>query len=111
MRSGQMRHLLIFQARTETADGIGGVTVAWGDYFSAWAKLETLGPAERVEAQKLTGRVPMRFVVYYDPDIVPTLRIKWSPDGTARYFTIQGIRDMTGQRRTMVIDAVEDEDS
>lgn len=111
MRSGQMRHLLTFQALTRTADGQGSFTESWADSFAAWAKLESLGPTERVESQKLTGKVPVRFVTYYDPDITPRLRIKWSPDGTARYFTITGVRDFTGQRRTMVIDAEEDTDT
>jgi len=111
MRAGLMRHSVNFQVKTEAAAGLGANTVSWANSIAAMARVENLPAAERLESQRLTGRVPVRFVVYYDSGITTQHRIKWSPDGTDRYFTIQSIRDATGMRRTMIIDAVEDTDA
>ena len=112
MKSGEMRHLLTFQTRAESADGIGGFTAGtWSDTFTAWGKVAGVTATERVESMRLTGKVPVRFIVYYDPDINADLRVKHSPDGTARYYTIRSVTDFVGQRRTMHIDAVEDTDA
>lgn len=111
MQSGDMRHLITFQVAGETADGIGGVSVAWADSFSAYAKVVGISATERLEYQRLTGKIPIRLMTYYDPDINEQLRIKYAPDGTDRYFTIRSIYDYNGKRRGLVIDATEDKDA
>lgn len=111
MQSGDMRHLIAIQVKTETADGIGGVSLAWADSFSVFAKVVSMSGTERLEAQRLTGKTPVRFMVYYSTDITAEHRIKWSPDGTARYYAIRSVYDPNGQRRHMIIDTTEDTDS
>jgi len=113
MRSGEMRHKLVIQAASETADGIGGVTVEWGDSFTVYGKQQQLSGNERLETQKLTGHNPVRFFVYYDSRITQEHRIKWMPDGTAttKYLSIRGVFDTTGQRRSLILDCLEDQDA
>ena len=76
MRSGEMRHKLAIQVKSETADGIGGVTVSWADSFTIYGKQQQFSGMERLENQKLTGKNPIRFIVYYDSRILQTHRIK-----------------------------------
>ena len=113
MRAGEMRHKLVVQVVSETADGIGGVTKSWADSFTVYGRQQQYSGLERLEHQKLTGQNPIRFIVYYDSRITQTHRIKWMPDGTAttKYLSIRGIFDTTGSRRSLIIDCMEDVDA
>ena len=113
MRSGEMRHKLVIQAATESSDGIGGTSKSWSDSFTIYGKQQQLAANERLETSKLTGFNPIRFIIYYDTRLTTLHRIKWQADGSAaaRYLSIRGIFDTTGQRRSMIVDCVEDTDA
>ena len=84
--SGLLKHTLILQSATETADGQGGITIEWTDIGSFRARISPLTSQERLIQDKTTNLTTHK--IYCDPmDVMPDDRIKW---GTY-YFEIIGI--------------------
>ncbi len=61
---GKLRHRLRLEEAVETADGAGGVDLAWATVATLWARLEPLRADERVRAgrpeEAATHRVTIR---------------------------------------------------
>ena len=53
MRAGELRHKLIIQTPTETADGLGGYSVAWDDAKTVWGALWPLRGREYLANQQV----------------------------------------------------------
>ena len=95
MRSGELRHKIIIQKRTATADGLGGFTETWSDLYPCRAAIWPMRANERLDAMKLEHRVDHRIRIRHPRmiDITADMRIKWRDHITDadKYFEIVGI--------------------
>lgn len=70
MPAGRLRNRVTFQRATQTPDGGGGYSIAWGTDLQLWADFRPERGAERIEAGRVTA------------PLSGTLRIRWSPTAT-----------------------------
>ncbi len=99
--AGTLRHRLVLQARTPSADGGGGdlgdpwaspVTVA-----TLWGNLQPLNGDERLRAMKLESHVTHRIAVRYRAGVTTDMRIVFG----ARTFNIRAVIDVGERRRRL----------
>ena len=108
MRSGPMRHKLVFQTKSETSDGMGpGGTETWADTINWWAERWNVSGAERVEAARTKQNSLIRWHCRYNAAIVPTMRIKWVHAGLTHYQEILAVNPLDQQNREIEILAEE----
>jgi SPP1 family predicted phage head-tail adaptor len=84
MRSGLLRHKIIFQTATDTSDGMGGFTQSWSDTYTCFAAIWPLRSNERLEAMKMESKITHKIRMRYQPGITSSMRIKFG----SRYFQI-----------------------
>lgn len=53
MRAGSLNKRATFQRFTETADGAGGVTVAWSDFATVWAQYSPERAREKIQQGRI----------------------------------------------------------
>jgi len=104
---GRLRHLLSIEARVETGDGAGGVTVTWVAVGQAWGRIEPLPGREDLSADRERTVQRWRVTVRYRDDLTPAHRFV----SIERHFDIQAIADRDGRRRFLVCECVEEEGS
>lgn len=59
----KMRERITFQSQTPTSDNQGGVTLAWTDLITVWAKIEPISQRERIFTQELQYRRSHKIIV------------------------------------------------
>lgn len=94
MRSGDLRHRVTFQQRTEVRDALGGASVAWRDVATVWANIQPLGARERLAAQAIHVEVSHTVTIRYhaqfaNPRTTAALRLLYGE----RIFDIHGVTD------------------
>lgn len=100
MRSGLLKHPITFQSPTETRDAAGGVAKAWTDEYNDRARISPVRGREYFMADKVRADVTHMIVIRSRPDKpLPTYRIKWTDNGTDRYFQIDSIVDVEERDR------------
>lgn len=75
MRSGELRHRLMFKGPTNTADGMGGITKSWGSAFTIWGSIDPLKGKEFYESQLINSEITGKIKVRYRDDIDPTMQV------------------------------------
>lgn len=98
-----LRHRIVIQTLTETADGAGGFTSSWADTVSIWAKITPTSAYERAQAMQLEATVTHKILIRYRSDIVPKQRIKFG----SRYFGITGITNIEERNQYLQLMALE----
>lgn len=90
--AGDLRHRVILQTGTTTADAGGGGSVAWSNTATVWAKVEPLSAREQFHADQLRGPVSHKITMRYRSDVTvtPSLRISFD----SRLFNIRGVRKL-----------------
>lgn len=95
MRSGYLKHKIIIQEPTSTADGMGGSTITWSDLYPTRAAIWPLGARERLDMMKLEHHVDHRIRLRHPRmiNITANMRIKWYDHvaETNKYFNIVAI--------------------
>jgi len=98
MRAGPLRERVIIQVKTETSDGMGGMTITWPekDWTEVWASVIPLRGTELVESMKLEGKVTHVITMRYRRQLYSLLapspvvkRIYWQKRD--RYFNIRNV--------------------
>jgi SPP1 family predicted phage head-tail adaptor len=102
--AGELRHKITLQTVTAVRTGTGGVTETLATYAEVWAKVEGLRSLEFFSAKQVNSERALRFTVRYDSDITAQMRILYQ----TRTYRIEGIMDMPGRQRWLVLLAVED---
>ena len=106
MRSGDLRHILVFQESTETSDGGGGFTTTWSDFYECRGAIWPLGSRERLDAMKLELQVDNRIRIRHPRsiDLTAKHRIKWHDPitDTDKYFNIVSVRN--AEKRNMMLE-------
>ena len=92
-RAGTLRHKLVFQAKIETSDGMGGQTTTWSDRLTTWGQVRPLTANEAMRWGKLEHEVTHRIFLRWQSAITPEMRIKHYSHsyGAYRYFEITSL--------------------
>lgn len=102
---GRLRHLITIEAPEETADGAGGVTVAWTPVGAAWARIAPLAAGEGLVRDRETAARRWRITLRHRDDVTPACR--FVRDG--RHFAIDSVVDRDGRKRFLTCDCTEEE--
>lgn len=105
MRSGKLRHLYTIEQKTDTLDGMGGVTSSWATATQVYGR-QLIRDAdwramERPAADQVESFRRVRFETRYTTGISPAMRLK-TPSG--EYFEIESVYDPSqkGERLEIV---------
>ena len=123
-------HRGYIQRSTETRDAKGATSVTWATVINTKCRIQPLSAAQRVEAQKVGKETTHRF---YANTIVPSVsgatripdiikgtqaaqqsrhRVKFTAErGHARYYEIEGVRDIDEWNQFTTIDLRERDDA
>jgi len=108
MKAGTLRTLLTFEGRTDTTDGMGGVTVAWSTVAQAYGRQlfrdREWRAAENITANQTSSVQRSRWEARYTTGISPAMRMK-TPEG--RVFEIESVYDPSGKGERIEIVAKE----
>ena len=94
-RIGELRHRLNLEAATRSSDGAGGVSETWDVVAEVWAAIRPLAGAERLDADRLSGRVTHEIWLRHRDGVAPAMRFTWD----ARVFDIRAVLDQDEHRR------------
>ena len=92
---GALRHRLALERAVRTPDGGGGVTESWVLEADVWGSIRPLSGEERLEADRVSGRVSHEIRIRYRANVVPAMRLR---QGT-RVFHIVAVLDDDERRR------------
>lgn len=92
---GELRHRLVYERQARTADGTGGVALAWTPVAEIWASIEPLSGKEKVVAEGLSETATHVITIRYRPGVAPGARFRL---GT-RLFRICSALDIGEQHR------------
>lgn len=87
---GRLRHRLVLEVLSTSADGGGGVADEWHGVATIWAAISPARGFEESRGGKPESQMGHKILMRYRADLVPTMRFR---DGT-RIFTIQTIRNV-----------------
>ena len=95
MRSGDLRHFLVFQTPVETSDGAGGTDVAYSDVYECRGAIWPLSSKEQLDSMKLELQVNHRIRIRHPRsiDLTAKHRIKWHDHitDTDKHFNIVSV--------------------
>ena len=79
IRSGDLKHSITIQERTQTADGLGGFTDTWSTLYPTRAAIWPMKATEVVDAMKLEHRVDHKIRIRHPRafEIKADMRVKW----------------------------------
>jgi SPP1 family predicted phage head-tail adaptor len=100
---GELKHRMVLEAPVETPDGAGGVTRAYADSATLWAKVAPVAARGNVEADDPGATITHRIVIRSGPEVSTRHRLR---EG-ARVFRIVALRDRDGDGRFLEIHAQE----
>ena len=103
VRAGLLRHRLTFQTATETRDAQGGVTKTWVDTVTVWGDVAPIRAREYLNADQIRADITHQVIIRQYPGLTTKQRMKWTDDGTDRYFHIESIIDMEERDRKLQI--------
>lgn len=100
MRAGSLRHRVTLYDRIETRDGVGGVTVSWGNSRDRYASADQESAREWLARQGIGEKEAVKFILRYDPTFTTTSKIVW--DGVD-YFPEKPPRNVEGRDRMLEV--------
>lgn len=77
MRAGQLRHRVTLQSFTATQNGYGEESRSYSDSATAWASIEPVTAAERLDGGQVSPSATHRIRFRERTDITPTMRLKF----------------------------------
>lgn len=92
---GRLRHRVIIEQRTRTADGAGGGTIIWSTYATVWAMIEPMSAKEIMWAKHLEHRVSHKVYIRHLNGVTSDMRVSFD----SRTFQINGIRTILEKNR------------
>ena len=108
MRAGSLRHPVTIQSATETRDAAGGVTKTWADVSDRWAEVKPISGREYLNADRVRADITHVIVIRNYSGLTSKHRIKFTDNGSTRYFNIESVRDMEERDRMMQLFCKED---
>ncbi|MBW1813427.1 MAG: phage head closure protein [Deltaproteobacteria bacterium] len=112
MRAGTLKHKINIQESTQTADGLGGFTLAWSDIYSCRASIWPIQATERLDSMKLELQVTHRIRIRHPRSISITAkhRIKRHDHitGADEYYNIVSVIDQDTRHISLEFLAIEE---
>lgn len=105
MTAAKLRHSIIVQRETRTADGQGGSSIVWTTQASFRAYVQPVSGTERLFAQRIDATITHRIYARYRADIATSDRINMG----GRLMQIKAIINMEERNKWIEIHAVEGE--
>lgn len=87
---GRLRHRLILEALSTSADGGGGVADVWQEVATIWAALTPARSFAESRGGKPEAQMGHKVLMRYRPDLTATMRFR----AGQRIFLIQAIRNV-----------------
>lgn len=100
---GKMRHKVIIQTRSRTADDAGGASSTWKDSKEVWAYMKPASQRENFKGMKISEETGYEFTIRYQSGITAEQRIKYGK----RYFAIRSVLNRMERERYLDILAEE----
>lgn len=104
MAAGAMDQQVRIQARVETADGIGGLALAWQDVAvnaNVWAKVTMRRAGEAMQDGRMNATQTVTFEIHNRSDVSEVNRLLWNGEA----WNIRGVQRSGNRRLTILIDA------
>lgn len=76
MRSGRLRHRVLLQSKTYTANAYGEQEVTWSTVATVWAGIEPLSGRELFAQQQIQAEARVRIVLRYYSGLDTTWRVR-----------------------------------
>lgn len=74
---GNLDQRITIQRRVETADGAGGVTLAWADLTTVWANIKAKAGREAMTDGRMAASFVTVFTIRQIADLTDVDRIAW----------------------------------
>lgn len=107
MKIADLRHVVNIQTATVATSARGAETVTWSDSPTVRAKVRTTGGDERQRNEMVTPvaghEVTLRWPLPSGVTLTTKSRVKWTQDGTTRYFGITAVGEPDNRRRIVVL--------
>lgn len=87
MSAGALNKQITLQSKTETSDGMGGVTETWTDQITTWAEIDPPKSREFYGTGQVQTEIVTRIRIRYRPNVSHAWRVKYG----SRYFNITSI--------------------
>lgn len=100
---GRLKHRVVFQTKTGTADSFGQVTATWVDTVAAWAEVMPLRGREFFAAAQVQQEHSIKITMRYHPSITPAMRVLWE----GRPHDVTGVVRLQGGTAWMEVLAVQ----
>lgn len=84
-----LKHQLVLQQRSTSADGVGGFTRSWSDVATLWAEIVPISGSEKFAYEQQTSRQRYRIKLRYRSDITPGMRL--FETASSRVFDIKSV--------------------
>lgn len=91
MRSGSLRHKIVFQQLTVQSDTYSKSAETWTDQVSTFAAIWPIRGNEKLENLRLENEVTHKIRIRYHRGLHPKMRIRYFKDNANRYYNIQSI--------------------
>ena len=103
-RIGDLRERVVIQSRSTAA---GAVT--WSTLATVWAAVRAGSAGESEQAEAVHSSVGYEVEVHYRADVLPTMRLQWTPfsHGSAKTLQINGVRIAPGRPERLLLDCAE----
>ena len=100
---GQMRERVRIDAKVETADAAGNITVTWSAQQTVWAQMDRKTAEQAFRAGRDEGLRKFEIVTRWIPNVGTDNRLHWR----GRNFDIEGAENIDGKRQYLTLFATE----
>jgi SPP1 family predicted phage head-tail adaptor len=100
---GSLRHRLVIERMSRSADGSGGALASWTALATAWGGIEALPGSEDFTEDAVSGEARYRITMRYREDIGPADRLRFDE----RVFEIVSAADPDGRKRRLMCTCIE----
>lgn len=106
---GALDQPLTVQSKTTSTDTQLGRSVTWSTYATIWGSVRAVSAGEQQQTEAITAKVRYEVESHYRTDILPTMRLQWTPfrASSARTLQINGVRIAPGRPERIVMDCEE----
>ena len=105
INAGKLRHNIIWQSKTQTPDGGGGLTYTTNNFATMRAFIKPSSTNERFFAQRIESDVTHKIYIRYRTDLNSSMRINFG----GRLFKVKGLMNLEEQNKWLEVSAVEGE--
>lgn len=104
-RIADLRHRVVIESLTDSTDGQGGFTAAWGTFSTVWGSIQPAKAWEAMVAMRVEYQKSHTCTIRYLAGVTTSMRIKFD----SRYFQIKGIRTPDEKDFFMILDLEENQ--